>query len=149
MTAASALTVTAVLAEATDWLGTPYRHGASRKGVGCDCLGLVLGIWRALYDHEPETPSIYAPDWAELSTNEPLLEAAHRHMQPVADRDPLPGDLLVFRWRPEMAAKHLGIMSSDHRFIHAYQGHCVLSSALVPQWRRRIAGVFLFPDLEA
>ena len=23
------------------WIGTPYRHQASLKGVGCDCLGLL------------------------------------------------------------------------------------------------------------
>ena len=34
---------------AYSWIGTPYRHQASRKGVGCDCLGLVLGVWRELY----------------------------------------------------------------------------------------------------
>ena len=28
------------------WIGTPYRHQASLKGVGCDCLGLVRGVWR-------------------------------------------------------------------------------------------------------
>jgi NlpC/P60 family putative phage cell wall peptidase len=46
----------AVVAEAMDWIGTPYRHQASRKGVGCDCLGLVRGVWRALYGREPEAP---------------------------------------------------------------------------------------------
>ena len=37
-----------VIAEARSWIGTPYRHQASLKGVGCDCLGLVRGVWRAL-----------------------------------------------------------------------------------------------------
>ena len=43
-----------VLEEACSWIGTPYRYGASAKGVGCDCLGLVRGVWRALYGKEPE-----------------------------------------------------------------------------------------------
>ena len=30
-------------------IGTPYRHQASLKGVGCDCLGLVRGVWRAVH----------------------------------------------------------------------------------------------------
>lgn len=38
----------AVIAAARSWLGTPYHHQASRKGVGCDCLGLIRGIWREL-----------------------------------------------------------------------------------------------------
>ena len=41
------------------------------------------------------------------------------------------------------------ILIEDDRFIHAYQGHSVLVSALVPHWRRRIAGVFAFPPLPA
>ncbi|KAB2949447.1 MAG: hypothetical protein F9K19_23780, partial [Rhizobiaceae bacterium] len=45
-----------VLEAAIGWIGTPYRHQASRKGVGCDCLGLVRGIWRELYGSEPEAP---------------------------------------------------------------------------------------------
>lgn len=47
-----------VLAEAESWIGTPYRHGASMRGVSCDCLGLVRGIWRALYGNEPEHPGL-------------------------------------------------------------------------------------------
>jgi hypothetical protein len=53
-----------IIAEARSWIGTPYRHQASLKGVGCDCLGLLRGVWRAVMGAEPETPP-YAPDWAE------------------------------------------------------------------------------------
>ena len=41
------ITRDAIVAEARAWIGTPYRHQASLKGVGCDCLGLVRGVWRA------------------------------------------------------------------------------------------------------
>lgn len=138
-----------VLAEASQWLGTPYRHQGSRKGVGCDCLGLVLGIWRGLYGAEPESPGAYAADWAEAGAGERLLEAARRHCleQPLAEL--APGDLMLFRWRDHLPAKHAGVFAGDGRFIHAYQGGAVTSSALVPQWRRRIAGVFRFPPIHS
>ena len=58
-----------------------------------------------------------------------------------------PGDLLVFRWREHHAAKHLGICFGDDRFLHAYEGHAVMLSPLIPQWRRRIVGVFAFPEI--
>lgn len=49
---------TRIIAEARAWIGTPYRHQGSLKGVGCDCLGLVCGVWRALNGAEPEaTPA--------------------------------------------------------------------------------------------
>ncbi len=53
---AAAGTAAAVVVEALSWVGTPYRHQAAQKGVGCDCLGLVRGVWRALYGSELERP---------------------------------------------------------------------------------------------
>ncbi len=135
-----------VLAIAEEWLGTPYRHGASRLQVGCDCLGLIRGIWRELYGTEPEDAGTYSCDWAELSRDEPLINAARRHMHLKPLSDIQAGDLLIFRWRDGVAAKHLGVMAENNRFIHAYEGHSVTLSALVPQWRQRIAGVFSFPE---
>lgn len=136
-----------IVAEATTWLGTPFRHQGSRKGVGCDCLGMVRGVWRAVYGTEPELPGPYAMDWNETAAGDPLIEAARRHCveKPVAEM--APGDLLLFRWKPHYAAKHAGILVSADRFIHAYDGNAVVESPLVRQWRARIAGVFEFPEI--
>ena len=67
-----------VIAAARGWLGTPYHDQASVKGVGCDCLGLVRGVWRELYGAEPLPLPPYSRDWGETGTREPLAEAA-RH----------------------------------------------------------------------
>lgn len=134
------------LCEARRWLGTPYRHGASTCGVGSDCLGLVRGIWRQLYGAEPQAIAPYSADWAEAGKGEPLLDAARRHMEERPLAAAAPGDMLVFRWRDGVAAKHLGLLADETRFIHAYEGHSVMLSTLAPQWRRRIAAVFAFPD---
>jgi NlpC/P60 family putative phage cell wall peptidase len=136
-----------IVAEALEWVGTPYRHQGSLKGVGCDCLGLVRGVWRAVYGKEPEAPGPYAADWAEATGEDRLLAAAGRHCAAKRKAEAIAGDLLLFRWRPDVPAKHTGILVAEDRFIHAYQGHSVLVSALVPHWRRRIAGVFAFPPL--
>jgi NlpC/P60 family putative phage cell wall peptidase len=136
-----------VVVSARGWIGTPYRHQGSLKGVGCDCLGLVRGVWRELYGAEPEMPPAYQPDWAERGTEDALMAAATRHFGPAVPREAMAsGDLLLFRWRPGMPAKHAGILSKADRFIHAYEQAAVIESALVPSWRRRIAGVFRFPD---
>ncbi|AMM85012.1 NlpC/P60 family protein [Martelella sp. AD-3] len=136
------------VAEAEKWIGTPYRHQAAEIGVGCDCLGLIRGVWRALYGAAPGIDVPYAPDWAERSGTERLLEAAMRHCGPALGPDEmLPGDILLFRWRRQYAAKHAGILSGPDHFIHAYEQAGVIRSPLVPSWRRRIAGVFRFPAL--
>lgn len=137
-----------VVAVARGFIGTPYRHQGSTKGVGCDCLGLVRGVWRELYGTEPEVPAPYAPDWAERAGEERLLNAAMRHCGArLLIPQCLPGDLLIFRWRDGVAAKHAGIAAPDGRFIHAYEQAAVIESPLVPSWQRRIAGVFRFPEL--
>jgi hypothetical protein len=50
--------------EARTWIGTPYRHQASVKGVGADCLGLVRGIWREVIGPEPAVVPPYSPGTA-------------------------------------------------------------------------------------
>ncbi|MCQ8781089.1 NlpC/P60 family protein [Mangrovibrevibacter kandeliae] len=134
------------LAAARSFLGTPYRHQGSRAAIGCDCLGLVRGVYRILHEREPEMPGPYAPDWAESDGADRLLLAARRHLTAI-DRDAaLPGDVVLFRWRRDALAKHCGILDEDGRVIHAYAGSAVVSSALVPSWRRRIAATFRFPE---
>lgn len=129
------------------WIGTPYRHQGSTRGVGCDCLGLIRGVWRELYGAEPEDPGPYGKDWAERSGEERLLAAAGRHFGvPLGQRERQPGNLLLFRWQAGMAAKHAGILSGPGRFIHAYEQAGVIESALVPGWERKIAGAFRFPE---
>ena len=134
-----------VLTETRRWVGTPYRHQGSRCQVGCDCLGLVRGVWRALYGQEPQPIDAYSSDWAEAGAGDPLLEAARLHMTEKDLAQAMPGDMIVFRWRDGVAAKHMGILTGPEYFTHAYEGHSVMDSALVPQWRKRIAGVFAFP----
>lgn len=135
-----------VVACARSWLGTPYVHGGSVRGAGCDCLGLLRGVWRELAGEEPEPVPPYAPDWAEAARDEVLLRAALRHLRS-AERE-APGQMVLFRMRRGAVAKHVGIQSRigpEAAFIHAYCGHGVVESALTEPWRRRIAARF---DLE-
>ena len=43
-----------IVRAARGWLGTPYHDQASVKGVGCDCLGLIRGVWREVVGPEPK-----------------------------------------------------------------------------------------------
>jgi NlpC/P60 family putative phage cell wall peptidase len=137
-----------IVAEARAWLGTPYRHQASLKGVGCDCLGLVRGVWRAVIGEEPERAPPYAPDWAEAANGEPLADAAARHLVAI-DRDLFgAGDVLLFRWRANLPAKHVAIVTAPALMVHAHDGAAVAEVAIAPWWRRRIAYAFRFPGVE-
>jgi len=135
--------------EARRWLGTPYLHGASVKGAGTDCLGLIRGVWRAIYGGEPEAVPIYTPDWSEPQGDEALLRAATRLMRPVpAGRAFASGEMLIFRMRSFGVAKHMGILanaSDAPSFVHAYERRGVIESSLSSPWARRVAARFDFP----
>jgi NlpC/P60 family putative phage cell wall peptidase len=142
------ITPSDIVAQAREWTGTPYRHQASLKGVGCDCLGLVRGVWRALYGEEPERVPAYSRDWAEASAREALAQAGARHLVPVAREQIAPGDVLLFRWRAGLVAKHAAILTGIDTMIHAHDGAAVAEVAFAPWWRRRLAYAFRFPELD-
>jgi NlpC/P60 family putative phage cell wall peptidase len=138
-----------VLGEARLWLGTPYRHQASCRGAGADCLGLIRGVWRALYGAEPLAIPAYTPDWSEPARDEVLMRNAEALLDPVPPDRAAPGDVVLFRMRERAVAKHLGILARpvpDASFIHAYSGHGVVESSLSAPWQRRIVGTFRFPE---
>ncbi len=126
--------------------GRPYHDQASVRGVGCDCLGLVRGVWRELYGPEPVPIPPYSRDWGETGTREPLAEAAGSVMLGMPTAAIVPGALLLFRMRSGAVAKHCGIVSGSDRFIHAYERSGVVEVPLDAGWRRRVAFTFLFPD---
>lgn len=147
MSAHRALTRAEIVAIARGWIGTPYHHQASERGVGTDCLGLVRGVWREIFRCDAELPPPYSRDWAEASGEETLLDAAARHLVPVEPVAARAGDVLVFRLRAGLVAKHTAIMTSRRTFLHAIEGAPVCEAALSPWWQRRIAGAFAFPGV--
>ena len=137
----------AIVQAARGWIGTPYMHQASVKGAGCDCLGLVRGVWREIYGDEPEETGAYTPDWAEATREERLAEAGFRHLVPIGLQHLAAGDVLLFRWRAQVPAKHCAIATSREAMIHAHDGARVCEIAISPFWMRRIAFAFRFPGV--
>jgi NlpC/P60 family putative phage cell wall peptidase len=132
---------------ARGWLGTPYHHQASERGAGADCLGLVRGVWREIYGCDAELPPAYTRDWAEASGEETLLRAASRHLTRLDVRGIRDGDVVVFRLRSGLVAKHAAIMTSPRTFLHAMEGGPACEVPLGTWWHRRIAAAFSFPGV--
>ena len=136
-----------IVAAARDWLGTPYLHQASLKGVGTDCLGLVRGVWREVKGVEPEMAPAYSASWAEAGPGDALAAAAARHLTNVPLADFRAGDVLLFRWRPHLPAKHAGIASSKSTMIHAQERAAVTEIVLSSWWLRHLTLAFRFPGV--
>lgn len=146
-----------VVAIARSWIGTPYRHQGCLKGAGCDCLGLIRGVWFDLYGFEPEPIVPYSASWAEERREETLRDAARRHLVEIAPDEGLlgerllaliqPGDVLLFRIRDRGMAKHATILSEPGRIVHSYDRHAVMETAIPQAWCRKLAYAFRFPGL--
>lgn len=146
-----------IVAAARVWIGTPYHHQASLRGVGCDCLGLIRGLWRELEGPEPEALPAYARDWGDATGAELLMQAGCRHLSRLDDATmAVPGDVLVFRMQAGVA-KHAGVLSAasrstperefQARFIHAREEIGVVEVPLTRWWQRRVAAAFSFPGV--
>lgn len=100
------------VAEARLWLGTPFRHRGRLRGEGVDCLGLLVGVARAL--------GLAVADRLDYPRQpDPLaLEAALRaHLVPLPPVEAAPGDVLRLAVRGR--ATHLALRS-ERGLIHAF-----------------------------
>jgi NlpC/P60 family putative phage cell wall peptidase len=143
-----------VLTAARSWIGTPYVHQASLKGVGCDCLGLLRGLWRELYGEEPEEPPPYSLDWAEATGAETLYMALKRHAREIRLSELAPGDLALFRMASRGPAKHCGVIGratasllerggdGGLTLVHARQNKRVSEEPFSAFWRGKLAFAF-------
>jgi NlpC/P60 family putative phage cell wall peptidase len=135
----------AIVNVARAWIGTPYVHRASVKGAGCDCLGLLRGVWRELIGSEPETVPPYSPDWAEASGEETLYAALARSLTEIRTMEIEPGDIALFRMAAHGPAKHCGIVAGKAgalTLIHARQNRRVSEEPFSTAWRRKLAFAF-------
>lgn len=132
---------------AREWIGTPFHHQASVKGVGCDCIGLVRGIFAELYGYMPPVPA-YSWDWGDSNGNEDIIAAGFEYMEPVTSSPAMPGDVIAIRWKKGLVAKHVMLLSDFNRAIHAYQGTPVTEVYLNDWWFTKVALVFRFPEVK-
>ena len=89
------------------------------------------------------------PDDGRLTVLPAPLQAlsAARHLVAI-ERDAFrAGDVLLFRWRANLPAKHAAIVTLPDTMVHAHDGAAVAEVALAPWWRRRLAYAFRFPGV--
>lgn len=135
------MTAEALVAAAKSWIGTPYRHRAALCGVGCDCLGLIRGIWRDVSGEDVGPIPPYRADWRDLSAVEALEHLAGTVLDVVDAAEP--GDVLLFRIGRAAVPRHCGLLIAPDRFVHAQEQLGVVEAGLAG-WGKRLAGVRRF-----
>ncbi|MGJ8526895.1 NlpC/P60 family protein [Maritalea sp.] len=135
-----------VVASARSWVGTPYRHQAATKHAGCDCLGLIVGVWRDLIDDIQFDLPPYSANWRDQTHAHELGKIAAKYLI-TQNCSPLKtGNVVLFNMRAGAAAKHCGIIVDSDHFIHAQERVGVVEVPFSNWWRRRIIAQFSFPE---
>lgn len=137
----------ALINEAKSWLGTPYHHQAALKGVGCDCIGLIRGIYAA-FGGVVELPADYSPSWHLHRAEERLRDGLKRYGTEVPLLSARPGDILLFGIGKGPAA-HGAVLIEPDIIVHAYsEARAVIASRLSGRWLAWRRSAFAFPGVE-
>lgn len=96
----------ALLREVCSWLGTPYRGGMAKKGVGTDCSGFVQRVF----------DDVYGIKLGRSSTD------IAKQITPVKRQALRCGHIVVFSRGGAAKVFHVGIYLGDSKFIHSASG---------------------------
>ena len=107
-----------VIAEARQWIGTPYHHGADIRGAGVDCGMFLIRVFADLGLMESFDPRPYPPDWHLHRDGEKYLGWIERHCGPIEAA--APGDIVLFRYGRAFAHGAIVTAANPMTIIHAY-----------------------------
>lgn len=111
-----------IIEEALSWKGTPYCYGASEKGKGTDCSGMVLKVYEKATGKKLPRNSRAQADFCRK----------------IKEKDVLPGDLAFFATgKDKQRISHVGIMLDKTRFIHASSKKGVVISEITTPYYQR------------
>ena len=131
----------ALIAEALTWVGTPFRRNQMCKGVGADCIGVVVGAGLAV-GVKLDYYNTYSPVPDGSLRRELLKQFDKVFLRPEAYVAPEPGDILMmsFEAEPHHVALYIG-----EDIVHAYMAvrRCV-RQPYSAAWRSRVMGIFRF-----
>ncbi len=136
-----------LIEETRTWLGTPFHHQGRVKQVGCDCIGLIVGVAAVLgrpearYDRQ---------DYGRLPDGNRLYHLLKEHCVEVSQGDMRPADIALFRF--DSNPQHVGILSDypggGLGVIHAYaQARKVVEHYLDESWKAKIVAVFRWREV--
>jgi cell wall-associated NlpC family hydrolase len=96
-----------IVASARDWIGTPFHHQARLKGVGVDCVGLVIGVSRELGLVDA---AFDIGGYPRIPDGTSLMATMREHMTEINKSDMQPGDVVVVSF--DRDPQHLGILGN-------------------------------------
>jgi cell wall-associated NlpC family hydrolase len=130
-----------VIQVARTWIGTRFHHQGRTKGVGVDCIGLIVGVAKEL-----GLEVVDRVDYAREPSNGELEKALAKYLTPCELKV---GAVALFKLDKE--PQHVGIIGAlsiehgawNYSLIHAYaQARKVVEHGLDDFWKARLVGCF-------
>ena len=140
--------MTPLITTARTWIGTPFHHQGRLKHIGCDCLGLVLGIAEelALQSEGTILHSLDNTAYSRAPNTTELIQKMERYLQKVEAGKWQAGDIALIHIAGN--PQHLGIITDgihgSYGILHAVYGKGVVEHGLTVSWRKRIYRVYRF-----
>lgn len=140
----------AIVVTGRRWIGTPFRHQASLRGVGCDCIGLITGVARELGFESAER---FGNDqrfrgYAKQPEPTMLKAAVSEYLDPVDLADVQPGDILLLRYKREPQHFALRVERDGLPYmVHGYGPKEVVENRIDEKWRGRIVGAYKYREV--
>lgn len=129
-----------IIRVAEEWIGTPFHQQGRQKQVGCDCIGLILGIAK-----EVGAVSLTNQPWDKcdihtynaLTDSQLLLNLIPKYFKESIyfnDSKISPGEILLIQITESQY--HLSIKSNNNKIIHACSSlGRVVSHKIIPTWK--------------
>lgn len=130
-----------IVFEARTWIGTPFKHQGRIKGLGVDCVGLIIGI-----AHFFNLTDFDYTNYSHVPDGFLLRQLLDQHLHAILIPEAKAGDIVLMRF--EAQPQHVGILS-DYGIIHAYaQVRRCVEHRLDDLWQSRIVGAYAYPHVE-
>lgn len=140
------ITVATLLAIARSWIDTPYHHQGRIKGVGVDCIGLIIGIAQDI-----GVTNIDRPEFRAYGRRPPRGRGMLRYFDEMATGKSMlvdPGRIAVFFFdEATKRAQHIGI-TTDVGILHTYSSMGrVVEHNLTQDWISKLICTYDFPGV--
>ena len=151
------VTRAAVVAEAREWMNTPFMHQQEIKGVGVDCGGLIRGVSVALGLLPPDY-RLRMPPSIQAYQMEPYGDIGEKMCDHYWIRKPLrealPGDVVTFQWLGG-PARHAAFITDYPNagwfgLVHSlnFNPGRVCEHRFDDTWKKRVISAYSLPGVE-
>jgi cell wall-associated NlpC family hydrolase len=100
---------------ALEWVGTPWVHNQSKKHLGCDCVGFLIGLGR---EANLIPKNFYVPNYHRIPRFNSIIDTIEKIESLYKVDEPYDTeDILIIRYGELIC--HVALYLGNHTIIHA------------------------------